>query len=227
MRRFYKDVSLSLDRALLLDGKPVRTPKRAELILPTDALAAAIAKEWRGQGERLDPRTMPLTGLANAAIDIVTLDPATFASSLAAYGESDLLCYRAADPPDLVARQEAQWNPILDWARARFDVSFIIVTGIIHQAQPSETVARLAQALGAYAPWTLAPLNPIITISGSLILALALAEGHIEPETAFGIAYLDELWQVEKWGEDQFATQTRDAHRTDFLSAARFLSLLN
>ncbi|MFM9852302.1 MAG: ATP12 family chaperone protein [Sphingomonadaceae bacterium] len=227
MRRFYKDVRVSADRGLLLDGKPVRTPKRAPLVAPTDALVAAIADEWRGQGEKVDPRTMPLTGLANAAIDIVAPDPAASARGLAAYGESDLLCYRAADPPDLVARQDEQWNPLLAWARARYDVSFTVVTGIIHQPQPSETVARLGQALDAFGFWHLAPLNPIITISGSLILALALAEAHIEPETAFDIAHLDELWQAEKWGEDHFAMQTRDAHRADFLQAARFLALLD
>jgi chaperone required for assembly of F1-ATPase len=227
MKRFYKQVEVSPERTILLDGKPVRTPKRATLALVTDALAAAVAAEWAAQGDKVDPRLMPLTGLANAAIDIVAADPLSFGSTLAAYGESDLLCYRAGDPADLVERQAAEWDPWLAWARQRFDVDFVIVTGIIHQPQPQSTIDRLASGVAARSAFALAGLAPLVTIGGSLIVALAMAERVIDAETAFDLCHLDELWQAEKWGEDYFATQTRDAHRAEFIAAARFLRLFD
>jgi chaperone required for assembly of F1-ATPase len=227
MKRFYSIVSVSPERAILLDGKPVRTPKRAWLILPSDALAAAVADEWRGQGGKIDPHTMPLTGLANAAIDIIAPDLAGFARGLAAYGESDLLCYRASEPPELVARQAERWDPWLAWARARYDIDFVIVTGVMHQAQPALTTQRLAAAVLARDKFQLAVLSPLITISGSLIIALALVEGAIKADEAFSLCHLDELWQAEHWGEEWFATQTREAHWADFTAAARFLALLD
>jgi chaperone required for assembly of F1-ATPase len=226
MKRLYKDVGIGNDRSIALDGRPVKTPARRPLILPNAVLAQAVADEWRAQGEEVVPASMKLTGLANAAIDRVAEDHSSFVSGLAAYGETELLCYRAGEPPELVARQDAIWNPPLDWARARYDVSFTLITGIMHQPQPDETVARLAAAVRTFGPWALTALNPIVTISGSLVIALAVADGHIGPDAAFDIAHLDELWQIEQWGEDSFATATRDSHRADFLSACRFLNLL-
>ena len=227
MKRFYKEVGISAERGILLDGRPVRTPKKAELILPNAALADAVADEWRAQGDKIEPHKMKLTGFANAAIDIIAPDCATFAASLAAYGESDLLCYRAEDPLALIARQNAAWDPLLDWAQGRYDVAFTRVLGVIHRAQPPETIARLGAAIGARSAFELAALSHLVTISGSLVIALAVIEREIDAEAAFDTAHLDELWQAENWGEDYFATQTRDAHRADFLSAARFLHLLN
>lgn len=225
MKRFWTDVAVA-DRGVLLDGKPVRTPAKAVLILPTDALADAVAAEWRAVDKDIDPRAMPLTGLANAAIDRVAPIRAAFAADLAKYGESDVLCYRADLPAELAARQDAVWTPMLDWARARYDVGFTLVTGIIHNAQPPETVARLSAALGARDAWTLAALSPLVTISGSLVTALMLTEGAIEPDAAFDATHLDELWQAELWGEDWMATDARAARRADFTAAAFFLSLL-
>ena len=141
-------------------------------------------------------------------------------------GESELLCYRAAEPEPLVERQNAIWNPILDWARTRYDASFTLVTGIMHQQQPPTTLTRLADAVAARNPFELAALNPLVTISGSLVIALAVLERELAPQAAFDAAHLDELWQEELWGEDYFAQQTRAAHQADFLSAARFLDLL-
>lgn len=226
MKRFYKDVAISPERGILLDGRAVRTPARAALLLPHDALAQAVAAEWRAQGEEIDPRSMPFTGLANAAIDRVAPDVTGFAAPLAAYGESELLCYRADAPDDLVARQAEHWNPMLDWARARYDVAFVLVEGIIHQPQPPATLKRLADALCALSAWELAALNPIVTITGSLVLALAVLEQAITPEMAFTTAHLDELWQVEQWGEDDWALATRMAHERDFLNACAFLELV-
>ena len=227
MKRFYKAVSVTPERGILLDERPLKTPSKIPLILPNVALAEAVASEWREQGEEILPQSMKFTGLANAAIERVEPDPAAFSKGQAVYGESELLCYRADAPPELVIRQEAEWDPVLEWARRRFDVSFTLVTGIMHQAQPDETLVRLDMATAAYDAFALAALSPIVTISGSLVIALAVAEAAIMPEAAFDAAHLDELWQAEKWGEDDFALDARTAYRTDFLAACDFLRLLN
>ena len=226
MRRFYKEVAVADGRAILLDGKPVKTPARADLILPTPALAEAVAAEWRAQGDEIDPRTMKLTGLSNAAIDRVAPDLASFARPLAAYAESDLLCYRADAPAELVARQAEAWDPLLDWARARFDVHFAVTRGIVHAPQPDATVARLGEALAAYDAFPLASLAPIITIGGSLVTALALAEDEIDADSAFDLTHLDELWQARRWGEDRLALEARAVRKRDFMAAAELLDLL-
>jgi chaperone required for assembly of F1-ATPase len=222
MKRFYKDVAVTPERGLTLDGRAVRTPARALLTLPNDALAEAVADEWRAQGEEIDPRSMPMTGLANAAIDRVAPDPAAFAAPLSAYAESELLCYRAEEPPELAARQDAVWGPILDWARGRYDVSFTLVTGIMHQPQPPQTLTRLADAVSARSIWELAALNPMISISGSLVIALAVLESAVQPEAAFAAAHLDEIWQAELWGEDDWALDARAVRERDFLNACHF-----
>jgi chaperone required for assembly of F1-ATPase len=225
MKRFYKDVTVA-DGAILLDGRPVKTPAREPLRLPTEALAEAVAGEWRTQGDSIDPRTMPMTGLSNAAIDRVAPNPAAFAAPLAAYAGTDLLCYRADGPEPLVSRQAQAWDPLLAWAQSRYDVSFTVTTGIIHAPQPPATVQRLSDALAARDPFRLAAMSPLATIGGSLVVALALGEGAIHPEAAFDATHLDELWQAELWGEDALALQAREARRADFLAAARFLTFL-
>jgi len=227
MKRFYKTVSIGEDRSILLDGRSVKTPARRPLAVPTQTLAEAIAEEWRAQGEEIDPRAMPLTGLANAAIDRVAPDPQAFAATLTPYAETDLLCYRAEEPEELVARQAETWDPLLDWARGRYDIAFEVATGIIHRRQHEATIARLAAALAARDPFRLAALSPLVTIGGSLVTALALAEGRIEAGRAFEATHLDELWQVEQWGEDTLAADARAARRRDFEAAARFLALLD
>ncbi len=179
MKRFWTDVALKEADggwSIALDARPLKTPARATLEVGARGLAEAIAEEWRACGEEIDPRAMPLTGLANAAVDHVTPAPARFADDLAQYAEGDLLCYRAEHPPGLVAAQAAAWNPLLDWARQRFEVEFVIATGIMHVPQPPATVARLAGALKRATPFKLAGLSPIVTIGGSLIAALALSQ---------------------------------------------------
>jgi len=225
VKRFYKEVSVA-DGAILLDGKPVKTPARAALTLPTPELAEMVAAEWRAQGEEIDPRTMKLTGLCNAAIDRITPDVAAFVRPLAAYAESDLLCYRADNPAELIARQAEAWDPLLAWARARFDVHFAVTSGIVHAPQPDATIARLGEALGVYDAFHLAGLAPIITIGGSLVTALALAEDEVDPDRAFDLTHLDELWQARRWGEDRLALEARAARKRDFMAAAELLDLL-
>jgi chaperone required for assembly of F1-ATPase len=226
VKRFWKDVSVEPDGSIALDGRPVRTPGRTALAVPSTALAEAIAEEWRQVGDTIDPRAMPLTGLANAAIDRIAADRDSFAAQLAAYGESDLLYYRADHPAALVDRQAAAWDPLLDWARARYDVHFEPVAGVMHQPQPAATVTRLAEAVHALDPFRLAGLSPVVTISGSLVGALALLEDAATPEAIWQAAHVDEDWQAEQWGEDTLATQARESRRADFDAGVRFLALL-
>ena len=226
MKRFWINVTLDEGRAVSLDGKPVRTPGRVPLALPTEALAEAVAGEWRTVEGEIDPRAMPLTGLANAAIDRVGADPALFARGLAVYAESDLLCYRADAPDDLVARQQAAWDPLLDWARARYDVHLETATGILHRAQPAATLTRLGEAIATRDAFALAALSPIVTIGGSLIAALALAENTATPEQVWDAITLDEDYQAERWGRDPLAAAGIEARRRDFDAGVRMLELL-
>lgn len=225
MKRFWKEVAVTPERGLALDGRPVRTPGRALLILPTDALAQAVAAEWRAVGERLDPRAMPLTGLANAAIDRVAPDRQAFAAGLARYAESDLLCYRAEGPEPLVERQAAAWDPVIAWAQRRYDVGIEVTAGIVHRAQPAPTLARLGEAIATLEPYTLAACSPLVTITGSLLLCLALIERELTPDQAWDAAHVDEDWQAELWGEDSLATEARAHRRAEFDTAVRFLTL--
>ncbi len=226
MKRFYKEAAIGPDDTILLDGRPVKTPMRATLALPTPALAEAVRAEWSAQGEAIDPGAMPMTGLANAAIDRVVPDPRAFAATLTPYAGTDVLCYRADSPAELVAAEAEAWDPLLAWARTRFDVHFEIATGIVHRAQPEATVARLSEALLALDPFRLTAMNPLVTIGGSLVTALAVADGAIEADAAFNALHLDELWQAQQWGEDPLAIETREARRDGFLAAARFITLL-
>ena len=226
MKRFYKEANVGPDREVLLDARRVQTPGRVPLALPNARLAEAIADEWNAQGDTIDPRAMPLTGLANAAIDRIGPAPGSFAAGLAVYGESDLLCYRAAGPAPLVARQTELWDPILAWARDRYAIAFEVTAGITHKPQPPETLARLAAAVATRDPFELAGLSPLVTISGSLVIALALAEGAIGLDAAWAAASLDEQWQVDQWGEDEEAMTALANRHADFAAGARFLSLL-
>jgi chaperone required for assembly of F1-ATPase len=226
VKRFYREARADEANRILLDGRPVKTPSRRDLAAPTSVLAGAIADEWNAQGDTIDPRLMPLTGLANAAIDRVAPDPAAFARGLAAYGESDLLCYRAESPPPLVGRQSRLWDPVIAWAQQRYDVVFEVGTGVVHMKQPAETIGRLGAAVAARDPFELAGLSPLVTASGSLLIALAVAEGALGLDEAWEAATLDETWQAEQWGEDEEAARALAARRRDFASAARFLALL-
>jgi chaperone required for assembly of F1-ATPase len=212
--------------SIALDGKPLRTPGRKPLVVPSERLAQAIAQEWNDAGETVDPRAMPLTGLANAAIDRVEPNPEAFAAGLAKYGESDLACYRAETPRKLVARQEESWDALLAWARRRFDVDFRTTCGIVHVPQPDATVSRLANAVASLDPFRLAALSPLVTISGSLLAALAVVEAQLTPEQAWAAVTIDEQWQREQWGEDAEAAAALEMRRRDFFAAARFLELL-
>ena len=229
MKRFWSDsavVACDGGWGVALDGRPLRTPARAELCVPSKALGAAIAAEWSSAGETVDPRAMPLTGLANAAIDRVAPDPAAFARGLSRYGEGDLACYRAEAPPKLIEQQAQEWDALLGWARRRYDVDFAVTAGVVHVAQPHATVQRLAHAVAALDPFRLAGLSPLVTIGGSLVAGLAVLERGLAAETAWQAVSLDERWQLEQWGADADGQLALDNRRADFLAAARFLDLL-
>lgn len=229
MRRFWKDVQAVADDGgwrIELDGRPVRTPSRVLLLLPTKKLAEAAATEWRDAGETVDPRAMPITGLANAAIDRVAPDPLAFADGLARYAAADLFCYRADSPTGLVAAQAEQWDPLLQWARRRYDVDFAVTEGVAPVDQPAATIQRLTQAVRAPGAFELAGLSPLTTVGGSLVASLALFEEAVGVDQAWAAVSLDERWQLEQWGSDEEAEKAMTAREVDFRAGARFLALL-
>jgi chaperone required for assembly of F1-ATPase len=229
VKRFWTDVEVEREEggwAIRLDGRAVRTPGRAALAVPSEALANAIADEWRSVESDVDPRNMPLTGIANAAIDLVAPDPRAFANGLARFAETDLACYRSEWPPELVERQSASWDSLLAWARRRYDVDFSTTSGLIHVPQPQATVERLGHEVVTLDPFRLAGLSPLVTIGGSLIAALAVLEKAVRPEEAWASVSIDERWQLEQWGDDAEAGLALANRERDFLAAARFLELL-
>lgn len=229
MKRFWKEAEAVPEGggwSVQLDRRPLRTPGRALLAVPSEPLARAIAGEWAQAEDIVDPRAMPLTGLANAAIDRIAPDRAGFAAGLSEYAQADLASYRAAGPQSLAEQQAESWDALLGWARRRYDVDFATTTGIIHVAQPPATVDRLAHEVAALDPFRLAGLSPLVTIGGSLIAALAVIESALTPAQAWDAVSVDERWQLEKWGADAEAQAAMESRRRDFLAAARFLDLL-
>ena len=220
MKRFYKEVSVAAGIngfAVLLDGKPVKTPGRRALALPTQTLAEAIAVEWQSQGAEINVLTMPLLRLANTVIDGVALNPGGVVAAILRFGENDLLCYRAHQPPDLAARQAQGWDPLLDWVRQRHGATMRVAEGLGHVDQSPDALGALRQALDEFDPFTLAALHVIASITGSAVLALAVMEGFIPGGYAFQLSRIDEIYQAEKWGEDVEAQKraTALAHELD------------
>jgi chaperone required for assembly of F1-ATPase len=228
-KRFYKDVAVKDEgegASLLLDGKPVRTPGKAPLLLPTKALAEAVAEEWRAQGERIDPSTMPLTKLANSAIDGVSGREDAVIDDIVKHAGSDLLCYRASGPQGLVKAQGVHWDPVIAWAKTALEAPLRLAEGILHVAQPQASLDRITQRLESLDPFSLAALHVMTQLTGSALLALAVALKRLLPEEAWAAAHVDEDWQISQWGEDAEAAARRTAHRRDFDAAARALALL-
>lgn len=229
MKRFFKEAAAAAQDdgfAVLLDGRTVRTPARNPLVVPTRRLAQAIAGEWQAQGEEIDSASMPLTRLANVVIDGVVLRAADLVESIAAYGETDLLCYWATYPDALVERQARAWRPWLAWAAERYGATLEVTAGIMHCAQSNAALAALREAVAGYDPWRLGPLHMLTTASGSLILALAVVEDALAVDEAFGLSEIDDAYQREQWGEDLEAAERRRQVIADMRDAARFLDLL-
>lgn len=230
IKRFYKQASAGEREggfAILLDGKPARTPAKHPLALPSRALAEAVASEWAGQGEHIDPATMPLTRLAHAAIDGVAGGAEAVAAEIVSYAGSDLLLYRATEPEDLVAAQAKHWDPVLAWAGEVLGARFTLAEGVKHVAQPEAAIHAIRAEIARYeSPFKLAALMSLTNISGSALLALALARGRLSADAAWAAAHVDEDWNVQRWGEDAEAMARRVARRLEFEAAARMLALL-
>jgi len=227
-KRFWKTASATREaggHGVALDGRPVRTPAKAPLVVPTRALAEAIAGEWQDQGEVIDPRGMPLTRAANAAIDKVMPQFDEVAGLIAAYGGSDLLCYRAETPEALIRRQAEAWDPWLGWAGAELGARLAVTRGIVAVAQPAEGLARLDAVVRGFTAFELTALHDLVALSGSLVLGLAVARGALDPDRAWGVSRIDETWQSEQWGEDEEAAEIAALKRAEFLQAHRFLTL--
>lgn len=210
-----------------LDGRPVRTPAKAALVVPTQAMAVAIAQEWDAQTGLVDPRTMPVTRGANAAIDKLRTQRAEVIALLAEYGGSDLLCYRATDPEGLVQRQTEAWDPLLRWADDTLDVRLRVVQGVMHVKQDSAALDRMNAELDRFDDFALAAVHDLISLSGSLILALAVTRDAIHPQEAWLKSRIDEHWQAQQWGQDEEATAAELIKRAAFLDAERFYRLAN
>ena len=227
-RRFYKLADIVPEAgglALRLDGRRAITPGKKPIAVPNRRLADAIAAEWNAQADTIDPGSMPVTRLANTAIDGVALRHAAVRDEIAAYSGTDLLCYRASEPEGLVARQNAAWNPILAWAEQRFGVRFMLAEGIVHVAQSEEGLTALRAELEAYDdPFRLAGLHLATTLTGSALIALALAAGVLGAEDAWGAAHVDEDWNISQWGEDREAAERRARRFADFRAAALALA---
>ncbi len=208
--------------AVTLDGKPVRTPARRPLAAPNLALARAIAAEWEAQREVIDPAAMPLTRLANAIIDGVAEKPGPVAAEIEKYLASDLLFYRASDPQQLSERQAALWDPIIGWARDTLGAYFKVGEGIVHVAQP-EAALKAAVAAIPTDPWRLGAVHVITTLTGSAMIALAVARGALSADSAWQAAHLDEDWNMEQWGKDEMAMQRRAFRHAEFAAAAGVL----
>lgn len=209
-----------------LDGKPIRTPGKLPLVLPTEALARAIAEEWDAQTDRIDPGAMPLTRAANSAIEKVAPQFAAVADMLAEYGGTDLLSYRADHPEVLATRQAAEWDPLIDWAAVALKAPLRITEGVIPVPQDPAALARLRDRLDRLTPWQLTALHDLVTLPGSLILGLAVLEGRIDAATAHRLARLDEDYQAEQWGRDDEAEAAAAARLDAMRVAERLLALL-
>lgn len=227
-RRFWTDVSVEAvpaGVAVRLDGRPVRTPLKTELAVPSRALADGIAAEWQAQGEVIDPMSMPLTRAANATLDKVIPQRAEVAAGLSEYGGSDLLCYRAEGPEGLRARQGAAWDPMLDWADATFGARLAVTSGVMPARQPEAALTALRDHVDGLSPWDLTALSEVVSLSGSLVLGLAVLAGH-DAADIWDRSRVDETWQAEQWGEDEEEAARIAVKRADFLQAQHYLHLL-
>ena len=227
-KRFYKDVTVADEdgrSAILLDGKPVRTPGKAPLAVPARALADTVAVEWRAQGTHIDPAAMPLTKLANSAIDGVAGQTDAVIDDIVAHARADLLCYRASGPEKLLAAQKQYWDPVIAWARDALHAPFNLTEGVVHVAQPEEAIAALRKEAETFDTFGLAALHVMTALSGSALLALAVALKRLTPEEAWAAAHVDEDFQIGQWGEDEEAKARREARKRDFDAAARALEL--
>lgn len=228
MNRIFKDVTVEeVGEAftILLDGRAVKTPAKSALLLPTREVAEAIADEWDRQEAKIDPATMPFMQAAATAIDRVTPQRDKVIEDIVAYGGTDLVCYRAEHPDSLVAKQSAAWDPLLHWLHSRHQISLKTTNAITHIAQDEAALAKLAEIVGAQKDMTLSPLYNITALCGSLVVALAVLDGHVTADEAFEISELDETHVMELWGADAEAMERRKNNKESLAASTRFLEL--
>ena len=227
-KRFYKAVSVVRqegDYSVRLDERPIKSPSKKLLVVPTEACAEAIAAEWRAQGEQIDVETMPLLRLANTALDRVYGREAAIVAEMEEYAGSDLLCYYAEGPEGLLERQVRAWSPVLKWAEGALGARFNVTAGIVHVAQDEAALGAIRQAVEGQNAHVLAALYNMMTLTGSIVLALAVGHGAVAREKAWSVAHVDEDWQIEQWGRDDLAEQRRAARHSDFCAAYDYLNL--
>lgn len=229
MKRFYK--ATGVDAAgggfrVLLDGRPLKTPAKQTLVLPLEGLARLVAEEWDAQTENIQPDLMPITRLATTAADRMPELRDAAIDEIAGYAETDLVCYRAADPDDLVKRQHAAWQPALDWAAKRFGVTFELTVSLVPVPQPEATLTGIRNVIEAIEDWPLVGVHAATTSLGSVVLALALWHGELDADTAADASLVDELFEIERWGEEREAAKRHETTRRDVRGIARFLQHL-
>jgi len=229
VKRFYRAAAVEPEGTLFritLDGRPARTPAKKSLALPVRAAAEAVAAEWQAQGEEFEPAALRLTRFANTAIDRVSANRSPVVTEVTRFAVTDLVCYRAREPAELVRRQEEAWQPLVEWVSDRYGARLAVTAGVVPASQPKETLDALIRAVEEFDDFALTALHAATAAAGSLAIGLALAEGEIDAEAAFAAACLDEHFQAEKWGLDAEAEQRREALRADIAAASRFLALL-
>jgi len=230
MKKFYKSVTVEALKpasafAILLDSKPMQTPARKPLQVPSAALAQAIAAEWEAQGDEVAVDSMPLTQVAATALDRISPDSDSYAQQIAAYGGTDLVCYRTDTPQALAERQMTAWQPLVDWVAETFAAPLAVTDGVTPVVQAPATLSALRAAVAAHDIFEMSALGLATTAIGSLIIALALSHGRLEADTAFAAGYLDETWQAELWGTDEEAEARQRTARADINTAAQFFDL--
>ncbi len=228
-KRFYENAAAREINGVFiieLDNRPIKTPARATLSVPTQALGDAIAEEWNAQETHINPERMLVTKLANTALDRVAPRRDEIIDEIASFGASDLLCYRAEDPENLVARQTEEWDPLLDWVADTYDARLELATGVIFKEQTAEALAQLRDTVARRSEFDLAGLHQVVSLSGSLVLGLALADGHIGADRVHELAHLDESWQAERWGWDEEALARLEGRREMVRATLRYLNLL-
>jgi chaperone required for assembly of F1-ATPase len=224
-KRFYKSVAVTNQLGIALDGRNVKTPLRAPLVLPTRPLAEAVAAEWDAQVDVINPHAMPLTKLANTAIDRATAEKSKIAAEILEFAGSDMVCYRAESPAGLVQRQITLWDPVIVWAKADLSVDFTTVNSITHKRQPPAALQALEAHIKLLDPFSFVAVHNLTTLTGSALLAAMVATGKIRPDAAWLAANLDEDWQIEIWGEDEEAMARRAGRFTEFSACVRFVNL--
>jgi chaperone required for assembly of F1-ATPase len=224
-KRFYKSVTVTEQFGIALDGRNVKTPLKAPLNLPNRALAEAVAAEWEAQIEVINPHAMPLTKLANTAIDRATAEKSKISAEIVEFAGSDMVCYRAESPEGLVLRQTIHWDPIIAWARSDLNAGFETVSTIIHKIQPAAALRTLEAHITALDPFSFVAIHNLTTLTGSALLATMVAAGKISADAAWLAANVDEDWQIGTWGEDAQAMVRREGRLREFLACAKFLNL--